>query len=42
MPPSQWVKDRQKRTPMGRPSTAGRMDAPVVVKPLAASKKQST
>ena len=42
MPPSQWVKERQKRMPLGRPSTAGRMEEPVVVKPEMDSKKQST
>ena len=42
MPPSQWVKERQKRMPLGRPSTARRMEEPVVVKPEMHSKKQST
>ena len=42
IPPSQWVKDRQNSRPMGRPSMAVRMVAPVVVKPEMVSKKQST
>ena len=41
MPPSQWMKERQKRMPRGRGSTAVRMDAPVVVKPEMASNRQS-
>jgi hypothetical protein len=36
------VKERQKRMPRGRLSTAVSMLAPVVVKPETASKKQST
>ena len=39
MPPSQWMKDRQKEDAWAGPPTAGRMDAPVVVKPLAASEE---
>ena len=42
MPPTQWVKLRQKRRPLGSPSTAGRMEAPVVVKPETVSKRAST
>ena len=42
MPPTQWVKLRQKRSPRLRDSTSVRMLAPVVVKPLTVSKKQST
>ena len=42
MPPTQWVKLRQKRMPLGSPSTAGRMEAPVVVKPETVSKRAST
>ena len=41
IPPSQWVKDRQNSSPMGSPSMAVRMVAPVVVKPEMVSKKQS-
>ena len=41
IPPSQWVNDRQNSRPMGRPSMAVRMVAPVVVKPDMVSKKQS-
>ena len=40
IPPSQWVKDRQNSSPMGSPSMAVRMVAPVVVKPEMVSKKQ--
>ena len=42
MPPIQWVKLRQNRTPLGSPSTAGRMLAPVVVKPDTVSNMAST
>ena len=42
MPPSQWVKLRQYRSPLGRASTSVRMLAPVVVKPETVSKTQST
>ena len=42
MPPTQWVKLRQKRMLLLRDSTSGRMLAPVVVKPETVSKKQST
>ena len=41
MPPSQWVKERQKRIPLGRASMSVRMEAPVVVKPEQDSKIQS-
>ena len=42
MPPIQWVKLRQNRMPLGRPSTPGRMLAPVVVKPETVSNIAST
>ena len=42
MPPSQWVKLRQKSSPLLMASTSVRMEAPVVVKPETVSKKQST
>ena len=42
MPPIQWVKLRQNRMPLGRSSTAGRMLAPVVVKPDTVSNRAST
>ena len=42
MPPIQWVKLRQNRMPLGSPSTAGRMLAPVVVKPETVSNRAST
>ena len=42
MPPTQWVKLRQNRMPLGRSATAGRMDAPVVVKPETVSNSAST
>ena len=42
MPPIQWVKERQKRTPRGRCSISRRMVEPVVVKPETASKYAST
>ena len=42
MPPTQWVKLRQNRMPLGRSSTPGRMDAPVVVKPDTVSNRAST
>ena len=42
MPPIQWVKLRQNRMPLGRSSTAGRMLAPVVVKPETVSNMAST
>ena len=42
MPPTQWVKLRQKRMPRFRLSTSRRMLAPVVVKPETVSKMQST
>ena len=42
MPPIQCMKERQKRIPLGKGSTAVRMEAPVVVKPETDSKKQST
>ena len=38
MPPSQWVKDRQNRMPLGRCSISVRMVDPVVVNPEAVSK----
>ena len=41
MPPSQWVKARHRRMPLGRDSMSVRMVAPVVVKPELASKIQS-
>ena len=41
IPPTQCVKERQKSTPLGRLSISRRIDAPVVVKPLAVSKKAS-
>ena len=42
MPPSQWVKLRQKRSPRLMDSTSLRMEAPVVVKPEVTSKRAST
>ena len=42
MPPSQWLKLLQYRMPLGSPSTAGSMEAPVVVNPDTISKKAST
>ena len=42
MPPSQWVKERQNRSPLDMGSTAVKMDAPVVVKPEMTSKRAST
>lgn len=42
MPPIQCVKERQNSRPLGRCSTAGSTEAPVVVKPETVSKKQST
>ena len=42
MPPIQWVKLRQNRSPRQRPSMLVRMLAPVVVKPDAVSKRAST
>ena len=42
MPPTQWVKLRQKRPLRVRDSTSVRMLAPVVVKPDTVSKKAST
>ena len=41
MPPSQWVRLRQKRRLSGRPSIAVRTLAPVVVNPDRASNRQS-
>ena len=41
MPPIQWVKLRQKRSPRGSEVGLGRIDAPVVVKPLIVSKYAS-
>jgi hypothetical protein len=41
MPPSQWVRSRQKRMPRGLASMSERTEAPVVVKPDIASKKAS-
>ena len=41
IPPIQWVKLRQNRIPRGKCSTAGRMVAPVVVKPETVSKNAS-
>ena len=41
MPPIQEAKDRQNRMPRGRPSTAVKMEQPVVVKPETTSKKLS-
>ena len=41
MPPSQWLKERQYRIPLGSGSRSLRMLAPVVVKPLAASNRAS-
>ena len=38
MPPIQWVKLRQKRTPWGSSSGLASTDAPVVVKPETISK----
>lgn len=42
MPPSQWVKLRQYKSPIGSISTSDNMLAPVVVKPETTSKKAST
>ena len=42
MPPTQWVKLRQKRHPRVRCSTSVRMVEPVVVKPETVSKMAST
>ena len=42
MPPSQWVKLRQKSRLFGDPSISVRIDEPVVVKPDMLSKKAST
>ena len=42
MPPTQWVKLRQKRMPWVSASTSVRMLAPVVVKPDTVSKNAST
>ena len=42
MPPAQWVKLRQKSSPLGSTVTSVRMVAPVVVNPETVSKKQST
>ena len=41
IPPTQWVKLRQKSTPWVNTSTLGIMEAPVVVKPLTISKNAS-
>ena len=41
MPPTQWLKLRQYMMPLGRLSTSGRMEAPVVVKPETISKSAS-
>ena len=41
MPPSQWVKERQNRIERGMLSISVRTDAPVVLKPDQASKKES-
>ena len=41
IPPSQWVKDRQNRIPLGMASISVRIEAPVVVKPEQDSKIQS-
>ena len=38
MPPIQWVRLRQNRTPCGSPSISVRIDAPVVVSPETVSK----
>ena len=42
IPPTQCVKERQKRSPWLIRSTSVRIEAPVVVKPLTVSKKAST
>ena len=42
IPPTQWVKLRQKRSPCSMLSTSVRMVEPVVVKPLTVSKSAST
>ena len=41
MPPNQWVKQRRKLTLFGNTETSSIIVAPVVVKPLAISKKAS-
>ena len=41
MPPSQWVKARQKRMPREQASISVRIEAPVVVKPEKDSNTQS-
>src|SRR5690554_4875113 len=41
IPPSQWAKDRQNKTPLGRLSTSGITVEPVVVRLEVASKKAS-
>ena len=41
MPPSHWVKLRQKRMPQPEPSISVMTEAPVVVKPEADSKSAS-
>ena len=41
MPPIQEENERQNRMPRGRPSTAVKMEQPVVVKPETTSKKLS-
>ena len=41
MPPTQWLKLRQNSKHLGRTSIFVRIDAPVVEKPDAISKKQS-
>ncbi len=40
IPPSQWVKDRQNKMPMGSVSTSSSTVAPVVVSPDTVSKKR--
>ncbi len=42
MPPSHWVKERQKSTPRATDSMSVKIEAPVVVKPEADSKSAST
>ncbi len=42
IPPNQCVKERQKRSPLGKLSISGITVAPVVVKPETVSKKAST
>ena len=42
MPPSQWLKLRQSKSPRGSASTLDKIDAPVVVKPETISNKAST